>query len=202
MYAMLIWMCMHVDRCVCSVAVRANNVAALRFFVMAGADVNAAGLLDACLLHDSILARSYECTILLLAAGADVAARDCNGRTACFLAALEEPMPFVIAMVAAGADLDAEDENGETPRQFLTERGDDVFIDPLQVEAARREIAKVRIDFVRRRAMEVCIGLQSLQLDALQLCEILPLACGRLARLIAFHQWWKIATTVKHFKTQ
>jgi hypothetical protein len=137
-------------------------------------------------LHDSILARSYECTILLLAAGADVAARDCNGRTACFLATPEEPMPCVIAMVAAGADLDAEDENGETPRQFLTERGDDVFIDPLQVEAARREIAKVRIDFVRRRAMEVCIGLQSLQLDALQLCEILPLACGRLARLIAF----------------
>jgi hypothetical protein len=75
-----------------------------------------------------------------------------------------------------------------------------LIIDAEQVETARREIAKVRLDFVRNRAMEVCIGLQSLRLDALQVCEILQLACGPLARLIAFHQWWKIATTVKHFK--
>jgi hypothetical protein len=113
-------------------------------------------------------------------------------------------MSFVHAMVAAGADLDAEDRNGRTPRQCLAERRPtrrvSVDVDPEQVEMARREIAKVRLDFVRHRAMEVCIGLQSLRLDALQMCEILQLVCGPLARLIAFHQWWEIVTTVKHFK--
>jgi hypothetical protein len=70
---------------------------------------------------------------------------------------------------------------------------------PAPVEVARRDIAKTRIDFVRDRALQVCIGLQSLRLDALQLCEILQFACGAIAPLIPFHIWWKIATTVKHF---
>jgi hypothetical protein len=39
--------------------------------------------------------------------------------------------------------------------------------------AAHREIVKVRLDFVRHRAWQVCIGLQSRELDALQMCEIL-----------------------------
>jgi hypothetical protein len=105
-------------------------------------------------------------------------------------------MSFVHALLAAGADLDAADESGQTPRMCLAERR--VTVDPQQVESARRDIARTRLDFVRYRAMDVCIGLQPLQLDALQVCEILQLACGPLARLIAFHQWWKIATTVKH----
>jgi hypothetical protein len=100
-------------------------------------------------------------------------------------------------LLAAGADLDAADELGNTPRQLLADR--QWIIVPELVERMRREIAMMRLDFVRHRAMEVCIGLQSLRLDALQVCEILQHACGPLARLIAFHQWWKIATTVKHF---
>jgi hypothetical protein len=96
-------------------------------------------------------------------------------------------------------DLDATDAKGDTPRRWLEGR---VNVDPDSepVEAARRQIAKVRLDLVRYRAMEICIGLQPLQLDAAQLCEILQLACGPLAHVISFHQWWKIATTVKHFQ--
>lgn len=108
-------------------------------------------------------------------------------------------MSYVHTVLAGGADLDAADERGKTPRQFLAER--QVTVDPQQVESARRDIARTRLDFVRDRAMQVCIGLQPLQLDALQLCEILRFACGPLARLITFHQWWKIVTTVKHFKS-
>jgi hypothetical protein len=62
-----------------------------------------------------------------------------------------------------------------------------------------RLIARTRLDFVRQRALQVCVGLQSLRLDALQMCEILQRSCGHVARLIPFHLWWKIATTVKHF---
>jgi ankyrin repeat protein len=185
-------------------AIAIGNADALRLFLVMGANVN--GLSDGVgghLLHDSIYSLNYECMILLLAAGADVTARDAGGRTACCLAAqlgTGPTMPFVHAMLAAGADLDAENVYGNTPRQCLAEH--QVTVDHEQVELANREIAKVRLDFVRYRAMEVCIGLQSLQLDALQLSEILQLACGPLARLIAFHQWWKIATTVKHFEIQ
>jgi hypothetical protein len=41
-----------------------------------------------------------------------------------------------------------------------------------------------------------------MRLDALQMCEILQQACGPVAPLIAFHHWWKIATTVKHFNSR
>jgi ankyrin repeat protein len=162
----------------------------------------------------------FECTVLLLAAGADVSARDSEGKTACLHAA-EAKSSVVYAMLAAGADLDAADEYGMTPRQWLAVHQaniDDeesesaladiarqwlalnqVTIDYERVESARCRISKARLDFVRYRAMGICIGLQSLRLNALQLCEILQHACGPVAHLIAFHQWWKIATTVKHF---
>jgi ankyrin repeat protein len=180
-----------------SFAITSNYADALRLFLQAGADANGADG-GAILLHRSVAWKRLPCMILLLAAGADVTARDANGRTACHLAATKsEPMSFVHAMVAAGADLDAADDNDQTPRQCLAEH--QLTVDPERVEAARQKIAKMRLDFVRHRALQICTGLQSLQLDALQVCEILQLACGPLARLIAFHQWWKIATTVKHF---
>jgi hypothetical protein len=105
-------------------------------------------------------------------------------------------VPILNCFVAADADLDAMDNHGITVRQLLARWA---IVD---VESARRRIAKIRLDLVRNRAMQVCIGLQSLGLDALQMCEILQHACcrGRLAQLIPFHIWWKIATTVKHFQ--
>jgi hypothetical protein len=44
------------------------------------------------------------------------------------------------------------------------------------------------------------LDLQSTRLNALQLCEILMHSFGALGSLIAFHQWWAIATKVKHFR--
>ena len=90
-------------------------------------------------------------------------------------------------MLACGADLDAANYSGSTPRQLMADRRVTFADDDAQaeaVESARREVAKLRLDFVRHRAWQVCIGLQSRGLDALP-----------------FHQWWKIATVVKHFKT-
>jgi len=94
--------------------------------------------------------------------------------------------------------LDATDDNGSSARQELARFGR--RIDPAEIKVARRDIAKARIDFVRNRALQVCIGLRVLELDALQMCEILQFACGHLAHLIPFHVWWKIAITVKHFR--
>jgi ankyrin repeat protein len=187
-----------------SYAVIADRADALRFLLEAGATTGAANGTDndvgEPLLHTSVVRNKYTCLILVLAAGADVTARDRHGRTACCLAVRVSSGPmmsFVHAMLAVGADLEAKDENGRTSRQWLTDSG--TAVDPAQVETAFREIAKVRLDFVRRRALQVCIGLQSHGLDALQMCEILVHSCGPLATLVSFHHWWAIATTVKHF---
>lgn len=160
---------------------------------------------------------NYECAILLLAAGAEVDQRVEDGQTACNRAtAMLGPRPrlaslgvdrgvfnrkSIYALLGAGARIDAIDGNGRSVKQILAALSQGGPVDS-HVETARRDISKTRLDFVRSRALQVCIGLQSLNLDALQMCEILVHACGPLARLIAFHHWWKIATTVKHFKSR
>ena len=108
-------------------------------------------------------------------------------------------MTIIHVLLSSGADLDATNQIGGTARQFLFDRS--VRVDLAAVAAARRDIVKLRLDFVRHRALIVCIGLQSMELDALQMCEIMLHSCGRVAPLVAFHHWWAIATTVKHFKS-
>jgi len=183
-------------------AARSGNDFSLRWLLNAGADMNCVWRNGFTPLHD---AYNLDCAVLLLAAGANVCARDNSGRTALHGVLLLSSMPIektaVHPLIAAGADLDVADDDGETARQVMADRS--WTIDPDQVEAARREIAKTRLDFVRHRALQVCIGLQSLRIDALQTCEILRFSClgGRIAPLIPFHIWWKIATTVKHYQT-
>lgn len=180
------------------IAVIEGNADALRCFLAAGAPVEAAdngGRTPLSAVSD------YECAILLLAAGADVNKRDRFDNMAFLVAASAMKTAAVAhAFLAAGADIDRVNERGFTARQFLAQRQFDVEVhDQHRINIARRDLAKTRLDFVRSRALQVCIGLQSRQLDALQLCEILQHACGPLACLIEFHRWWKIATTVKHF---
>jgi hypothetical protein len=140
------------------------------------------------LLNRGVVVNQLRDAILLLAAGANVNARDRKGRTTFQLAVRCQSTALLSALIAAGADPSDVQSVG------------DISIE--QVESARRDIAKSRLDFVRHRAWQVCIGLQWRQLDALQMCIILRHACGPVAQLIAFHQWWKIATTVKHFKSK
>lgn len=167
---------------------------ALRWLVEAGANIENRDNDGATLLH---LIADCESAVVLLAAGADVHARDNRGKTAAHKCnVIRSKLMFVHALLAGGASIDIEDSLGKTARQRLIECGLSVNAD--HVEQARRAIAKMRLDFVRYRALQVCIGLRSLDLDALQMCEILQFACGPLAPLIGFHQWWRIATTVKH----
>jgi ankyrin repeat protein len=51
----------------------------------------------------------------------------------------------------------------------------------------------------RLRAWQVCIGLQSLRLSALELCEILAHMFAPLESLVPFHIMWKVVLAVKHF---
>jgi ankyrin repeat protein len=177
------------------VAAEYNNGLALAWFIAFGADLNVAADDGSTPLH---VVQSSDIALALLAGGADACARGPRGRSPLHVAAGCSSTWIVPALLAGGADLDAADDDGVTARQELVDWS--VTIDADLVEAARRGITKRRLDVVRYRACEVCIGLQSLRLDALQLCEVMLFACGNLAPLIPFHQWWKIATTVKHFR--
>jgi ankyrin repeat protein len=190
----------------CFTAVERANVIALRCFIEHGADVDQADgggwtpLQLAC--ADS---KQFECASLLIAAGADVCAKDGRGRSACHVATeVTRNKDLIAELIAAGASIDAMDNNGRTPRQIAASRGISELAAADELEAARRRIGRTRLSLVRKRAFQVCVGLQPLGLDALQMCKVLPYACShiRSAHLVSFHHWWKIATTVKHFQCQ
>jgi hypothetical protein len=139
-----------------------------------------------------------SCIELLIALGADVSLVNNSGETACRVAALFEQPTSLCALVAAGGNLDQPDINDETPRMIAI-RKNVALPTADEIDAARHRIAKTRLDLVRERAFQICVGLQSFRLDALQLCEILMHSFGAIGSVIAFHQWWAIATKVKHF---
>jgi ankyrin repeat protein len=176
----------------CSHLIVSNgNSIALRLLIDAGVDIDKYNLLH--------MSYEYDCTVLLLAAGADVSKRAEGSYTPLhLLIRLWSATCVVHALIAGGADLDAVDCLGMTPHELLGYFK--VEIDSDLVEKARCDIAKTRLDFVRRRALQVCIGLQSFGIPALLLCEIMLFSCGPVAPLISFHQWWNFATTVKHFQ--
>jgi ankyrin repeat protein len=194
--------CMHIAK------IR-DNADAVRFLIAAGANVDCVNNLNRTPLH-AMTMRDAKCTALLLAAGANAHACDSSGRTpaievASFLLRDQVFFRTILSLfLAVGADLDAADLADNTARQILIDHQLNVGWDDAQtrkdVETAHRMIVTARLDFVRHRAYQVCIGLQSLRLDALQMCEILQHSCGPFAQLVEFHQWWKIVTTVKHFK--
>lgn len=183
------------------------NLRKLRWLIEAGADVdisNNIGLSPLYMACSRMSIDQIEMMLILLAAGANVHALTAKGDTVCHRVAqsidnrtvhVTRVMQFLLA---AGADVDTANPSGITPRQLLRTHCQAV-LEPSAIDLAGHLIAKTRLDFVRNRALQVCIGLQSRGLDALQMCEILLHACGPLAPIIPFHRWWKIATTVKHF---
>jgi ankyrin repeat protein len=176
-----------------------GNVLRLRILVELGAEIDSQTNEGwTALIYAAVNVQS-SCVELLIALGADVDVVTNNGETACHLAALYERPASLCGLVAAGGDLDRPNSKGETPRMFTTRKN--VALPTADaINAARCRIAKTRLDLVRERAFQICVGLQSFRLNALQLCEILTHSFGALGSLILFHQWWAIATKVKHFR--
>jgi hypothetical protein len=66
---------------------------------------------------------------------------------------------------------------------------------------AHVQLAVARLELVRARGFEVCVGLQSMmRLDALQLSEIIRCASAPAGDHMPFHVLWNIAVKVKHFQ--
>jgi ankyrin repeat protein len=178
-----------------------SKAESLRFLVQVGADIECANDEGFTPLILACAQGGAECVTLLLAAGASARAQSFDGSTACHAAAFASQCErdVVSALVAAGCDVDAPDAQGATARQLFALNGFLYDFEPDTIGSAQRQIAKVRLDLVRYRALQVCIGLQSRGIDALSMCEIMQHACGPVAPSIRFHQWWAIATAVKHF---
>jgi ankyrin repeat protein len=185
------------------IAAASHNAVAVRCLVELGANVDVqqssgeTALILACANNDENDGLD-SCVELLLALGADCLLTNSVGESACHWSISDrEPL---CAILAAGGDLDQPDLTNITPRA-MSISDDRPLPTADEIDLARRRVAKIRLDLVRHRATEICIGLQSLSLDALQLCEILMQSFGALGSLIQFHQWWKIATKVKHFSS-
>lgn len=176
---------------------------AVRVFVELGADIDAQSGSGWTALHIACFGNSKSmhqvATVhLLVALGANVRLANNRGDTPLHIAAQRGDCGAMCAFAAAGADRYQANKLGITAHDNAV-RFVGAFVTDAAIDDSRRQIAKIRLDLVRHRAMQVCIGLQPLNLDALQLCEIMMHACGVFAALIEFHQWWKIATTIKHF---
>jgi ankyrin repeat protein len=181
-------------------ASQSRNEVTLRVLVELGAEIDRQDKRGQSALIDAAVNVQSSCVELLLALGADVVVGRDNGETACHIAARWEGNVLgLCALVAAGGDLEQPSSNGKTPR-MIADRENLSLPTVDEIDAARRRIAKTRLDLVRERAFQICLGLQPLDVDALQLCEILMHSFGALGSLIAFHQWWAIATKVKHFR--
>jgi ankyrin repeat protein len=176
-----------------------GNDLALRILVEFGAEIDRQDKWVRSALIDAARNMQSSCVMLLIALGADVCLVSDDGTTACHFAALFAKPLSLCAIVAAGGDLDQPNNKGETPRTIAARMNVQLPIAD-EIEAARRRIAKTRLDLVRERAFQICLGLQPLDINALQLCEILMHSFGALGSLILFHQWWAIATNVKHFR--
>jgi ankyrin repeat protein len=172
---------------------------AVRVLVELGADIDRQDNDGWTALHYAAASTQSSCVDLLIALGADVNLIDRWGTTASRRAADRQRPASLCAVVAAGGDLDQPDSKGETPRMIAAERHV-ALPTAKEIDVARRRIAKTRIDLVRERAFQICLGLQPLNINALQLCEILMHSFGAIGSVIAFHQWWAIATKVKHFR--
>jgi ankyrin repeat protein len=135
---------------------------------------------------------------VLLALNTNVTLTSVKGKTACHFAAKEGDRRKLATIVAEGGDLDQPDNSGETPRMIAIR---EKFLLPTaeEIDAWRKALIRGRLDLVRDRAFQICVGLQSFRLNALQLCEIMKHSFGALGTIIAFHHWWAIATAVKHF---
>lgn len=147
-----------------------DNAAALRLLVELGADVDQLDNLGRTPLHYvcSSWRSSAPVVTLLLALGTNFrAVHSGSTQTACHWAA-QRSGNFLAILLAAGADFDQPDNQGQTPRMIA---GQNSYRKPTlcDIDDARQEIAKARLDLVRSRAFEICVALQPLSLDALQL---------------------------------
>lgn len=180
-------------------AIQNTNSAVVRLLITASTDLERRQFGLTMLLH-AIMCGS-PCVPLLLAAGAYYsvrgngigALRDCSSMK---LAATCNNYNAALLLLAAGAECAPEDV-------AAVAAGDDKWLyiktDLVGIARAREKIKRAGVVSVRDRAFAVCVGLQSLDLSALELAEIVEHACAPFVANLPFHLKWDLVVCVKHF---
>jgi hypothetical protein len=172
------------------IATSINRYDALRWLL--GADVERVNRVRQTALFYACDIDAGQCIYLLLAAGADVHARNRARQTPCHAAAEALRADLVCALVAAGADLHAEDIHGRMPRDLAAvDRRRSRSGAPSHRHRAARAGARPRIASLHRSAAARPRRPADVRSSAAPVASAIP-----------FHQWWKIATAVKHFRDE
>lgn len=194
------------------VAAQFKDTRALRFLIRNRADVHAMDEKG----HTAHFRASAEALAVLFAHGANVAALEPNQRFAACRAAIESNRGYdtLLTLIAAGADASICGRIGQAvgdnvsrfeAAAIVVAAGGTTTLDSIvkpqlrSLTWASQRIASQRFQLVRARAFELGVGLRSLDLPALLVCEILEACLGKLVAVAKFHHLWAIATTIKHF---
>lgn len=183
------------DQTGCHVAVRTNDTRTVAALLRAGCNVNAVDDADRTPCHLAVLAGNEPLVDLLVGAGGKMhLSRDMNLNT------VDLPSVDILtrAVVSArsGGSVDVESCERDDVRRIYDARG----WQTLTRQEVRARVARGRLALVRWRAFEICVGLHSLRLDALSMCEILQSDTSMSNSNLPFHIFWRLAVTVKHFQ--
>jgi ankyrin repeat protein len=190
----------HRGRTACHEAACNPNPRVMISLIAAGADVNALDGEEMAPVHDASRYCNVAVLRVLLAAGVDVTEDESpSAFSMCAAQPYRDGVECALLLLAAGykmLDDDLEDLCSAQERR----EWESLAQDEARIAAASASIKKQRVDLIRWRALEVCVGLQSLKINALQMCKILKWSCAPFSQFVAFHTFWNIATTVLHFK--
>jgi ankyrin repeat protein len=152
---------------------------------------------------------------VLFALGANLRAVNRNGETPCDLLASErcrdlretewcDSSEALLTFAACGAAVGTKATSRSELIAAILCAGSVSWPNGVQSDAnqltARRKICERQRQLFRLRAFQVCIGLQSLRVSALEMCEILSQMFAPLESLVPFCFAWRVVTKVKHFK--
>jgi ankyrin repeat protein len=191
----------------CHRAAWCGNDNYVRKLIVAGADPDAETDNGTTPAFSAVAFDHHHVLKTLIAAGANVdAIEGDDGQSLLHVAAPE----CAKVLIAAGANIAARDRKSKTPLQLAKERKQQNVADVLhnaaklaaqpERDALERELRRIRFSFIRERATEICIGLQSLHWPALVSLAVIDAACWSVQDLIPMHSKWLLITAVKHFK--
>jgi ankyrin repeat protein len=188
-------------------AARARDIGVFRLLLESGADVHAVNeTAMATMCHCAVGHGGGEIIVALYRAGADLDAPNKLGRTPLIAAAgAHDGGDALVALVALGVRAHECPMNQVIylPNAGLTYLAGGIVdgaVSASNVAAATERVAAFQLSLLRPIAFNVCVGLHSLEMNALQMCTILEFALWPGELLVPFHTLWAFATTVKHFR--
>jgi hypothetical protein len=177
-----------------------GSMSVVKIFIEAGANINAIDVFGRTPLFVAVvISGASDIVKFLIDKGADVNHCDHHGSTASHSAVWS---PFYSStynlslLIAAGADISISNKYGKTPRNLAK-----IYwsLKDFDASCSHKVVQLTGFRAIRKRAMEICIAMYDLDLDALRMSEIVIVACAPFAEHLEFHYIWDLVTTVKHF---